>query len=100
MTKYENKTQLQCSFCGKTQDQVKRLIAGPNVYICDECITLCNEIISDEMDDVEDLELEDLPKPDAIAKTLNEYVIGQERAKRVLSVACLLYTSPSPRDRG
>ncbi len=87
MTKYENKTQLQCSFCGKTQDQVKRLIAGPNVYICDECITLCNEIISDEMDDVEDLELEDLPKPDAIAKTLNEYVIGQERAKRVLSVA-------------
>ncbi|MDK9709936.1 ATP-dependent Clp protease ATP-binding subunit ClpX [Acidaminobacter sp.] len=87
MTKYENKTQLQCSFCGKTQDQVKRLIAGPNVYICDECITLCNEIISDEMDDVEDLELEDLPKPEAIAKTLNEYVIGQERAKRVLSVA-------------
>jgi len=87
MTKYENKTQLQCSFCGKTQDQVKRLIAGPNVYICDECITLCNEIISDEMDDVEDLELEDLPKPDAIAKTLDEYVIGQERAKRVLSVA-------------
>lgn len=87
MTKYENKTQLQCSFCGKTQDQVKRLIAGPNVYICDECITLCNEIISDEMDDVEDLELEDLPKPEAIAKTLNEYVIGQDRAKRVLSVA-------------
>lgn len=87
MTKYENKTQLQCSFCGKTQDQVKRLIAGPNVYICDECITLCNEIISEEMDDVEDLELEDLPKPDAIAKTLDEYVIGQDRAKRVLSVA-------------
>lgn len=87
MTKYDNKTQLQCSFCGKTQDQVKRLIAGPNVYICDECITLCNEIISDEMEDVEDLELEDLPKPDAIAKTLDEYVIGQDRAKRVLSVA-------------
>jgi ATP-dependent Clp protease ATP-binding subunit ClpX len=87
MTKYENKTQLQCSFCGKTQDQVKRLIAGPNVYICDECITLCNEIISEEMDDVEDLELEDLPKPDAIAKTLDEYVIGQDRAKRVLAVA-------------
>jgi ATP-dependent Clp protease ATP-binding subunit ClpX len=87
MTKYENKTQLQCSFCGKTQDQVKRLIAGPNVYICDECITLCNEIISDEMEDVEDLDLEDLPKPDAISKLLDDYVIGQDRAKRVLSVA-------------
>lgn len=87
MSKYENKTQLQCSFCGKTQDQVKRLIAGPNVYICDECITLCNEIISDEMEETEELNLEDLPKPEAISKTLDEYVIGQERAKRVLSVA-------------
>jgi ATP-dependent Clp protease ATP-binding subunit ClpX len=87
MSKYESKTQLQCSFCGKTQDQVKRLIAGPNVYICDECITLCNEIISDEMEDTEEMNLEDLPKPEVISKTLDEYVIGQDRAKRVLSVA-------------
>jgi len=77
---------LRCSFCGKTQDEVKKLIAGPGVYICDECIRLCDEIIAE--DDRENAgTLEEAPKPAEIKKALDEYVIGQEHAKRILSVA-------------
>jgi len=83
----EDKGQLKCSFCGKYQDQVKRLVAGPGVYICDECIELCNEIIEEELNDEVDFELKDVPKPAEIKAILDEYVIGQERAKRILSVA-------------
>src|ERR671917_40837 len=79
--------QLQCSFCGKSQRQVRKLIAGPGVYICDECIELCNEIIDEEFSGPEVLKDDDLPKPREINRILNEYVIGQEDAKRVLAVA-------------
>ena len=79
--------QLQCSFCGKSQRQVRKLIAGPGVYICDECIELCNEIIDEEFSGPEVLKDDDLPKPREINRILNEYVIGQEEAKKVLSVA-------------
>ena len=79
--------QLQCSFCGKSQRQVRKLIAGPGVYICDECIELCNEIIDEEFSGPELLKDDDLPKPREINRILNEYVIGQEDAKRVLAVA-------------
>jgi ATP-dependent Clp protease ATP-binding subunit ClpX len=79
--------QLLCSFCGKSQRQVKKLIAGPGVYICDECIDLCNEIIDEELTAPPTFELENLPKPREIYDVLNEYVVGQEGAKRALSVA-------------
>jgi ATP-dependent Clp protease ATP-binding subunit ClpX len=79
--------QLQCSFCGKSQRQVRKLIAGPGVYICDECIELCNEIIDEEFSGPEILKEDDLPKPREINRILNEYVIGQEEAKKVLAVA-------------
>ncbi|MFY9612537.1 MAG: ATP-dependent Clp protease ATP-binding subunit ClpX, partial [Tissierellaceae bacterium] len=79
--------QLRCSFCGKPQDQVKRLIAGPNVYICNECIELCQEIIEEEFLDSFDYEMKELPTPAEIKATLDEYVIQQERAKRALAVA-------------
>jgi ATP-dependent Clp protease ATP-binding subunit ClpX len=78
---------LKCSFCGKSQKQVKKLIAGPGVYICDECIDLCNEIIEEELSETSELKLEELPKPQEIYAFLDEYVIGQEMAKKVLSVA-------------
>jgi len=78
---------LKCSFCGKTQKQVKKLIAGPGVYICDECIDLCNEIIVEELSEANTLGLEELPKPHQIFDFLDQYVIGQDRAKRSLSVA-------------
>ncbi|MDQ3645836.1 MAG: ATP-dependent Clp protease ATP-binding subunit ClpX [Actinomycetota bacterium] len=78
---------LKCSFCGKSQKQVKKLIAGPGVYICDECIDLCNEIIEEELAETPDLKLEDLPKPREIYEFLNDYIVGQEQAKKVLSVA-------------
>jgi ATP-dependent Clp protease ATP-binding subunit ClpX len=78
---------LKCSFCGKSQKQVKKLIAGPGVYICDECIDLCNEIIEEELSETSELKLEELPKPQEIYAFLDEYVIGQENAKKVLSVA-------------
>lgn len=78
---------LLCSFCGKSQRQVKKLIAGPGVYICDECIDLCNEIVDEEVTEAQSFDLEDLPKPKEIHKALSEYVIGQDEAKRSLSVA-------------
>jgi ATP-dependent Clp protease ATP-binding subunit ClpX len=78
---------LKCSFCGKSQKQVKKLIAGPGVYICDECIDLCNEIIEEELSETTELKLEELPKPKDIYDFLNDYVIGQEMAKKILSVA-------------
>src|SRR5256885_13758922 len=78
---------LKCSFCGKSQKQVKKLIAGPGVYICDECIDLCNEIIEEELSETPELKLDELPKPVEIYAFLNDYVIGQEQAKKVLSVA-------------
>jgi len=79
--------QLLCSFCGKSQRQVKKLIAGPGVYICDECIDLCNEIIDEEFSPPATLDLDNLPKPKEIYSILSDYVIGQEEAKRALSVA-------------
>ncbi|CAB4337178.1 unannotated protein [freshwater metagenome] len=78
---------LKCSFCGKTQKQVKKLIAGPGVYICDECIDLCNEIIVEELSETNPLGLQELPKPHEIFDFLDQYVIGQDRAKKSLSVA-------------
>lgn len=87
MAKFEEKKQLKCSFCGKSQEQVRRLIAGPGVYICDECIELCQEIIDEEFDEEVDVELEDIPKPIQIKEFLDQYVIGQDPAKRSLAVA-------------
>ncbi|WP_439663981.1 ATP-dependent Clp protease ATP-binding subunit ClpX [Lentzea sp. HUAS TT2] len=78
---------LKCSFCGKSQKQVKKLIAGPGVYICDECIDLCNEIIEEELAEAGDVKLDELPKPAEIHEFLDQYVIGQSDAKRTLSVA-------------
>jgi ATP-dependent Clp protease ATP-binding subunit ClpX len=78
---------LKCSFCGKSQKQVKKLIAGPGVYICDECIDLCNEIIEEELSESSDLKFDNLPKPREIYEFLDSYVIGQEKAKKALSVA-------------
>ncbi len=78
---------LKCSFCGKSQKQVKKLIAGPGVYICDECIDLCNEIIEEELNEGSEVSLEELPKPREIFDFLNSYVIGQEQAKKSLAVA-------------
>ena len=78
---------LKCSFCGKSQKQVKKLIAGPGVYICDECIDLCNEIIEEELTDSGDLGLDELPKPREIYDFLETYIIGQDKAKKALAVA-------------
>jgi ATP-dependent Clp protease ATP-binding subunit ClpX len=78
---------LKCSFCGKSQKQVKKLIAGPGVYICDECIDLCNEIIEEELSQNTEVRFDDLPKPREIYEYLNDYIIGQETAKKILSVA-------------
>jgi len=87
MSRFDEKKQLKCSFCGKSQDQVRRLIAGPSVYICDECIELCQEIIQEEFDEHIEMEMADLPKPHDIKSILDQYVVGQERAKRALAVA-------------
>lgn len=87
MAKYDDKKQLKCSFCGKNQEQVKRLIAGPGVYICDECIDLCSEIIADEFEESIELDTTSVPKPNEIKNYLDQYVIGQEKAKKSLSVA-------------
>ena len=83
----ESSDLLKCSFCGKTQKQVKKLIAGPGVYICDECIELCNEIIIEELSETSSLGLTELPKPQEISDFLDQFVVGQERAKRSLAVA-------------
>lgn len=90
MTKFDDSRQLTCSFCGKPQDQVRRLVAGPGVYICDECIALCEDIIREEFaadERAEEYELAELPKPKEIAETLAQYVIGQDSAKKNLAVA-------------
>lgn len=88
MAKYnDEKNQLKCSFCGKTQEQVKKLVAGPGVYICDECIELCNEIIEEELNEDLGMEIGDIPKPKEIRAILDQYVIGQDEAKKALAVA-------------
>src|SRR5437870_13486851 len=78
---------LRCSFCGKSQNDVRKLIAGPTVYICDECIELCNASIAEEWEEDKSRELRSLPKPAEIKTVLDQYVVGQERAKKVLAVA-------------
>ncbi|CAG5089605.1 ATP-dependent Clp protease ATP-binding subunit ClpX [Thermobacillus xylanilyticus] len=83
----DEKGQLKCSFCGKSQDQVRKLVAGPGVYICDECIELCTEIVEEELGSEEELDLKDIPKPKEIRAILDQYVIGQDQAKKSLSVA-------------
>ena len=83
----DEKGQLKCSFCGKTQDQVRKLVAGPGVYICDECIELCTEIVEEELGTEEEVEFKDVPKPREIREILQEYVIGQDQAKKSLAVA-------------
>ena len=83
----DEKGQLKCSFCGKTQEQVRKLVAGPGVYICDECIELCTEIVEEELGTEEEIELKDIPKPMEILDILDEYVIGQKGAKKSLAVA-------------
>ena len=88
MARYDDKKQVKCSFCGKTQEQVNRIVAGPGVYICNECIELCSEIIEEEYEDISvEQPLDEIPKPREIKKILDEYVVGQEKAKRTLSVA-------------
>jgi len=87
VAKYEGAELLKCSFCGKSQKQVKKLIAGPGVYICDECVDLCNEIIDEELTETEEISFSELPKPYEIFDFLAQYVVGQNRAKKVLSVA-------------
>ncbi|MCR8629629.1 MULTISPECIES: ATP-dependent protease ATP-binding subunit ClpX [Paenibacillus] len=83
----DEKGQLKCSFCGKSQEQVRKLVAGPGVYICDECIELCTEIVEEELGHEEELDLKDVPKPKEIRNILDQYVIGQDQAKKSLSVA-------------
>ena len=83
----EEKGKLKCSFCGKSQEQVRKLVAGPGVYICDECIELCNEIIEEEFNDDIEVDMKDVPRPKEINSILDQYVIGQEEAKKTLSVA-------------
>jgi len=89
MAKHDDRSgNLVCSFCGKSQDEVRKLIAGPTVYICDECIDLCNDIIAEETDSEEAFsQTSAVPKPAEIKRVLDQYVIGQERAKKILSVA-------------
>ncbi len=88
MAKFGEGTELlKCSFCGKTQKQVKKLIAGPGVYICDECIELCNEILEEELSSKSEVQFDELPKPREIFQFLNDYIVGQEHAKKILSVA-------------
>ncbi|RBW71567.1 ATP-dependent protease ATP-binding subunit ClpX [Bacillus taeanensis] len=83
----DEKGQLKCSFCGKTQDQVRKLVAGPGVYICDECIELCTEIVEEELGTEEEVDFKEVPKPQEIRQILDDYVIGQDQAKKSLAVA-------------
>ena len=78
---------LKCSFCGKSQKQVKKLIAGPGVYICDECIDLCNEIIEEELTETSEVNFDNLPNPREVRAFLDDYVVGQDDAKKILAVA-------------
>ncbi len=88
MARYDDKKQVKCSFCGKTQEQVNRIVAGPGVYICNECIELCSEIIEEEFEDVHvEQPIDEILKPKEIKRILDEYVVGQDKAKRTLSVA-------------
>lgn len=87
MFRDDGTSSIHCSFCGKSSDQVKKIIAGPDVYICNECIDLCKEIIDEEIYSAEEVEFDDIPKPQEIRKILGEYVIGQDSAKKTLSVA-------------
>lgn len=88
MARYDDKKQVKCSFCGKTQEQVNRIVAGPGVYICNECIELCSEIIEEEFEDANvEQPIDEIPKPKEIKRILDEYVVGQDKAKRTLSVA-------------
>ncbi|MEG0388606.1 MAG: ClpX C4-type zinc finger protein, partial [Niameybacter sp.] len=101
--KFDDTKQLRCSFCGKSQDQVRRLIAGPQVYICDECIELCSEIIEEEFEgDEETAGMVDMPTPKEIKTHLDQYVIGQDDAKKALAVAVYNHykriNSPSHKD--
>jgi len=87
MGKFDDRNAVKCSFCGKTQEQVKKLIAGPGVYICDECVELCMEIVEEEAQQGNDVELKEVPKPQDIKEFLDQWVIGQDEAKRILAVA-------------
>ena len=104
-SKNNNKSTLFCSFCGKSQHEVRKLIAGPTVFICDECVELCMDIIKEENKVIGSPKTSNVETPKELYRLLNDYVIGQDDAKKILSVAvhnhyksCLLYTSPSPRD--
>ena len=92
MAKYEDKKQLKCSFCGKNQDQVKRLIAGPGVYICDECIDLCSDIIQDEFEDNVELDTTALPKPNEIKEYLDQYVLVKKELREHYLLLCIITT--------
>ena len=85
--KHDEGKLLYCSFCGKSQHEVRKLIAGPSVFVCDECVELCNDIIREELEEKQERSRDKLPRPQEIKKVLDEYVIGQERAKKILSVA-------------
>ena len=85
--KHDDGKLLYCSFCGKSQHEVRKLIAGPSVFVCDECVELCNDIIREELEEKQERSRDRLPKPHEIRKVLDEYVIGQDRAKKILAVA-------------
>ena len=85
----EEKGQLKCSFCGKTQDQVRKLVAGPGVYICDECIELCTEIVEEELGHEEEVDMKEFPKPKEICDILDQYVIGQEASEKITVCSCI-----------
>jgi len=91
--KHDDGKLLYCSFCGKSQHEVRKLIAGPSVFVCDECVELCNDIIREELEEKAEKTREKLPKPQEIKRVLDDYVIGQDRAKKVLSSLSTTTTS-------